>query len=378
MKLVRKLVWSIGLAAVLVGVGCSSDSSSSSDPDAGGSGGGAGEGGSGGAGGSSGVGGSAGEGDGSGGGGAPPFGAPGPSCNGMDGTECQGKSCCSSLLVPGGSFPMGRSTDGADMCRPGLACGGDEEPEHEVTVSAFYLDEFEVTVGRFRRFVEQYDGTVPVEGVGAHPKIAGSGWQAAWNSHYHATREKLVSAIKCNSSYQTWRDSPSGTEQHPMNCVNWYEAFAFCAWDGGRLPTEAEWEKAAAGGDENRLYPWGMAEADITRASYECRYDGKSGCTFADIAQVGSFPAGQGRWGHKDLAGNLWEWVLDWYQRDWYAGQGNACIDCANLNQVSRDSRVVRGGVFASYATSLCAATRFSSAPTDRDYDGGFRCARTH
>ena len=143
-----------------------------------------------------------------------------------------------------------------------------------MTVGGFYLDEFEVTVGRFRRFVDQYDGTVPAEGAGAHPKIPGSGWQTAWNKYYHATREKLVAAIKCDSTYQTWHDSPSGTEQHPMNCVTWYEAFAFCAWDGGRLPTEAEWEKAAAGGDENRLFPWGMAEADITRASYGCLYDG--------------------------------------------------------------------------------------------------------
>jgi formylglycine-generating enzyme required for sulfatase activity len=233
---------------------------------------------------------------------------PGQSCNGMTGTECQGKSCCSNILVPSGTFPMGD---------PSTA-----PPEHDATVSDFYLDEYEVTVGRFRKFVEQFDGTPPPDGAAAHPLIAGSGWDGAWNTSLASWQATLIGNVTCSSSYQTWRDTPSGTEERPVNCVSWYEAFAFCAWDGGRLPTEAEWEYAAAGGSENRLYPWGNATPDNTLAAFGCLYAGTSSCAFEDIAAVGSLPAGAGRWGHKHLAGNMYEWALDWYDSGWYSGRG--------------------------------------------------------
>src|SRR6185503_5212427 len=101
-----------------------------------------------------------------------------------------------------------------------------------------------------------------------------------------------------------------------MNCVSWFEAFAFCAWDGGRLPTETEWNYAAAGGNEQRVYPWG-ANIDLTKASYDCAGDGSGtgtpNCMFSDMLPVGSrSPQGDGKWGQADLAGNVWEWTLDW------------------------------------------------------------------
>ena len=304
-----------------------------------------------------------------------------PSCDGL--AKVCGKdgntSCCSSPLVPGGTFPMGRSEKGTDKCpdEHELGCSGDEKPEHDVTVSDFYLDEFEVTVGRFRKFLEKYDqeGTKPKAGAGAHPKIPGSGWQAEWDRQLYKTASPLKVLLKCNEKYHTWRDVAGETEQLPINCVTWYEAFAFCAWDGGRLPTEAEWEYAAAGGNENRLYPWGSAAPDKTRASYDCLYDGSASgnCLFADIAKVGMLPAGQGRWGHKDLAGNVWEWVLDWYDADWYSTGGKECTDCANLT--SAFNRVEHGGGFTGSASWLRGATRSSGAiPTERR--DGFRCAR--
>ncbi len=153
-----------------------------------------------------------------------------------------------------------------------------------------------------------------------------------------------------------------------MSCVNWYEAFAFCAWDGGWLPTEAEWEKAAAGGDENRLYPWGAAAPTTSLAVY-------NGSTFASILAVGSKPLGKGRWGQYDLAGGMFEWVFDFYDAAWYSGAGAVCSNCTNVT--NSFSRVLRGGSWSVYAAVLRAAYRNSPAPADRNISYGFRCARS-
>jgi formylglycine-generating enzyme len=147
--------------------------------------------------------------------------------------------------------------------------------------------------------------------------------------------------------------------------MTWHEAFAYCIWNGWRIPTEAEWEFAAAGGNENRLYPWGKAAPNNTRAVYDCLYFGTSSCTFEDIAPVGSLPAGTARWGHMNLAGSMLEWTLDWYDSTWYTGQGNVCNNC--YNSTSAIARAARGGVFESYAESLRAVFRGENSPT---YEG--------
>ena len=154
-------------------------------------------------------------------GGTTPHEVPGPSCKDMTGKECEGKDCCSPILLPGSSFPMGRSQNGNDVCPSNESCEADEQPEHTVKLSEYYLDEFEVTVGRFRRFVDQFDGTPPAKGDGAHPAIPGSGWQSGWNSNLPASKAALLTELNCDSLYQTWRDTPNGTEQLPINCVSW-------------------------------------------------------------------------------------------------------------------------------------------------------------
>jgi sulfatase modifying factor 1 len=278
---------------------------------------------------------------------------------------------------------MGQSESGNDAYSGGFS---GEKPEHVVEVATFGLDRYEVTVGRFRKFVASYEvfRSTLKEGMGAHPLIPGSGWQAAWTSELPTTAGGLVSNLKCLptfQTFQTWTDSAGANENKPINCVNWYEAFAFCLWDGGRLPTEAEWEYAAAGGDENRLYPWGSQAPNNNLAVFDCSlstgFNGVSGCQADDLPVVGSTPAGQGKYGQQDLAGSLWEWTLDWYDSAWYTthGSSGSCKNCANVN--SGSGRVIRGGSFGNDADYIRAAFRNTSAPAFRNEYVGLRCART-
>ena len=299
-----------------------------------------------------------------------PAGTPGPSCTGLAAT-CGPSgigSCCASLLVSGGAFY--RSYDGVTYTNM----------SYPATVSDFALDKYEITVGRFRAFVNAGRGTQaspPITGDGVHPLIAGSGWDSSWNTNLPADTASLKVAVKCDSTFQTWTDTPGANESRPMNCINWYDAFAFCAWDGGRLPTEAEWNYAAAGGSEQREYPWGSG-IDATRASYnvdstsQCMGDGVAGCSLTDLVPVGSKPTGNGHWGHSDLSGNVLEWTLDYYFQPY---SPSTCNDCAALSPSG--SRMMRGGNFNSDAAHARSSNRgFDMSPIVRYYAGGSRCAR--
>lgn len=287
--------------------------------------------------------------------------------------------CCSTATpIPGGtyyrSYDLGSDGMFSDMSYP-------------ATVSSFVLDKYEVTVGRFRAFVASGGGTQadpPATGAGAHAQIADSGWDASWDTDLEGDAASLSAALACDSQYATWTASPGANEALPINCVTWYEALAFCAWDGAFLPTESEWNYAAAGGNEQRAYPWSNPAGSLTVDCSYANYDVDGGPTYcvpgingavATMNRVGSeSPKGDGAWGQSDLGGNAWEWTLDWY-----ATYVNPCDDCASLTPTG-SNRVIRGGDFSAAEMYMRTGNRglltLDSAPANRSRNVGFRCAR--
>jgi formylglycine-generating enzyme required for sulfatase activity len=261
-----------------------------------------------------------------------------------------------------GSVPLGRSASGKDQCPTGdTTCDVDEQPEVLVTLSAYRLDRFEVTVARFRNFVDHWDYAGMPWGAGANINVPFTGWELEWNAQLPQSRADLVADISsCDGA--TWTDAPGDGETRPINCVSWYEAFAFCAWDGARLPTEAEWEYAAANGASNDLHPWGPSPPSSVLAAYDCP---------APVV-VGSFPAGASASGLFDLAGNVSEWTRDALE----PYPSTPATDYAFPSAQYYDFPVTRGGGFDGVAGDLRAARRVGRLPDVRSSSAGMRCAR--
>ncbi len=302
---------------------------------------------------------------GNGSGGGP--GQPSGSCNEVDAT-CNGLSCCDSLAVPGGTFSRGfDATESATQPGSDDVTGFQSEGAAPATVSPFELDRFEVTAQRFRHFADNYDGWVadghPMAGDGAHPLIDGSGWDDAWPAP--ASTDALLAELACGESatFDTGSD-----DLRPINCVSWYVGFLFCAWDGGRLPTEAEWSFAAAGGDEQRAFPWSSPPESLVIDSLHAVYGD------LPIDAVGSrADLDAGRFGHHDLAGNVREWVLDSAGSLTTYPFSEGCSDCAAL--VAGD-KIHRGGDFGADATRARTAYRSADSREMTSEYVGIRCAR--
>ncbi|MDP8999315.1 MAG: formylglycine-generating enzyme family protein [Myxococcota bacterium] len=295
--------------------------------------------------------------------------------------------------------------------------GGSIPTADPATVSDFRLDNYAVTVGRFRRFVAATIAGLPPPaaragihthlngGMGlensANPGTFEAGWDPAWTIPTTATDWGAELTSQCDSTgqYPTWTATSGANENRPINCVNWYEAYAFCIWDGGFLPSATETEYAAAGGTSQRKYPWGTTDpggltsiGSTIDPSQAIRYaifgDDSGNCFYptgttapctgsANIAPVGTATLGVGRWGQFDLAGNVGAWSLDWD----HFPLANPCVNCANLTMptVGAAARTGEDGYYAGPPSWLHPRVGGGGGfPSQHNSGaGGVRCART-
>jgi formylglycine-generating enzyme required for sulfatase activity len=300
-----------------------------------------------------------------------------PSCQASGALLCgaAGESCCTSLPVATGTFSRTYTNSGSGAV-------GEADP---ATVGGVRLDKYLVTVGRFRPFVAAWNGGagyVPPGGSGKHGYLnqghgltsTEGGYESGWAESDDTNLAPTDGNLTCDPAYATWTATPGPGDNLPINCVTWWEAYAFCIWDGGFLPSESEWGYAAAGGSQQREYPWGSTDpgADSAYAIYGCHYHpGDAGCSgLASVAPVGTAAQGAGLFGQLDLAGELYEWNLDVF-----GPYVSPCTNCAHLPpDASPANRVVRGGSYGD--TSLLSAFRTYDAQAERDPSLGFRCAR--
>jgi serine/threonine-protein kinase len=228
------------------------------------------------------------------------------------------------LTVPAGEFLMGRDIPSRDDRR-------DAMPQHTVYLDAFRIDKTEVTNAMYTLCVRA--------GVCQLP----SSIRSATRSNYY--------------------DNPTYND-YPVVYVSWYDAVAYCAWAGRRLPTEAEWEKAARGTD-GRSYPWGNPFPDTSLANYYL--------SLRDTTRVGAYPRGASPYGALDMAGNVWEWVADWYNESYYRSAPSRNPQGPSSGQL----RGFRGGSFGNTHVDEARATfRSGSNPETHSESFGFRCAK--
>lgn len=233
------------------------------------------------------------------------------------------------VYIPEGRFLMGTSTDD-------LQFEEDETPQHEIYLDAFWIDQLEVTNRMFTECVDNGSCEPPSE-LGSQART----------SYYD------------NLSFA----------EYPVVNINWEQAQTYCSWVGRRLPTEAEWEKAARGA-EGQIYPWGNQEPTCKLLNFWESETGSVNCA-RDTTLVGKYPDGASPYGVLDMAGNVWEWVADWYSVDSYKVGPDRNPQGVNTG----DAKVIRGGSFSESGDTVRSANRNQSDPLADSYLIGFRCA---
>ncbi len=306
------------------------------------------------------------------------------------------------VFIPGGVLNMGGDNEQADQ---------DEFPKHEVKIDPFYMDEAEVTNAQFAAFVEATNYVTVAErpidweemkkqlppGV---PKPPDSLLEAG-SLVFRATKQPV--SLNDPSQWWVWTTGANwrhpqgpesnieGKENHPVVHISWEDAQAYAEWAGKRLPTEAEWEWAARGGKQDLIYPWGNEDindnpklANFWQGVFPFENQLKDG--FATTAPVKSFP--KNGYGLYDMAGNVWEWCVDWYRYDYYQNttKPEEIIQNPRGPQYSFDpqeptipKKVMRGGSFLcndSYCSGYRVARRMKSSPDSGFNHTGFRCVK--
>ena len=247
------------------------------------------------------------------------------------------------VVIPAGPFWMGCSPLDTSCA----AKGSPEKPQHQVVLAKYAIDVAETTVADYAKCAAAGACTKPPDA--SHPT-------------------------------EPFNFGVVGREMHPINGVNWSQALAYCQWRGKRLPSEAEWEKAARGGCEAHkgdcgstalVYPWGNQPPDCTLAQFT---PGKPpGCSGGMTAPVGSLPAGRSPYGLWDTAGNVWEWTADWYDENFYSVSPVQDPQGPPTGEV----RTRRGGGYPNEAGSMRLVRRYGLSAEVASPDTGFRCARS-
>jgi len=247
------------------------------------------------------------------------------------------------VYVPAGEFEMGSADDDADAY-------DDEKPRHTVYLDAFFLDQTEVTNAMFARFVEETGHQTDAEKEGSARVWDGSKWNdvngADWQ-HPQGPESDL-----------------DAFDDYPVIQVSWNDATAYCEWTGRRLPTEAEWEKAA-GGTDGRKWAWGNDAPNDTLTNFN-RNIGRT-------SPVGNYSASASSYGAWDMAGNVWEWVSDEYDSNYYASSPRE----NPVGPLSYGAKVVRGGSWLNTVRNIRVRNRNRIDANNRSESLGFRCARS-